>query len=126
MYCKHCGKEIADDVKTCDACGKPASEEAENTGAPVPPTIVINNTNTNMNTNTNNVGGMNYPYKNKWVAFFLCLFLGYLGVHRFYVGKIGTGVIWLFSGGLFLIGWIVDLVMILIGSFRDKAGFPLQ
>jgi TM2 domain-containing membrane protein YozV len=52
----------------------------------------------------------------------LCLFIGVLGVHRFYVGKIGTGLLWLFTGGLFGIGWLVDLIFIISGNFTDKQG----
>lgn len=51
--------------------------------------------------------------KNKWVAFFLCLFLGFLGAHRFYEGKIFTGILYLCTLGLGGIGVIVDLVRIL-------------
>lgn len=64
--------------------------------------------------------------KNKWVAFWLCLLLGGLGIHRFYVGKIGTGIIYLLTGGLCGIGWLVDLIKILMGSFRDNTGAPLR
>jgi TM2 domain-containing membrane protein YozV len=56
----------------------------------------------------------------------LCIFLGGLGAHRFYVGKIGSGVIYLLSGGLFGIGWLVDLISILAGKFKDKEGNLLK
>lgn len=42
------------------------------------------------------------------VAWILLTFLGYLGIHRFYMGKILTGILWLVSGGLFGIGWLYD------------------
>ena len=62
--------------------------------------------------------------RSRWLAFILCLFLGPVGVHRFYVGKVGTGLLYLFTGGL-LIGWILDLFALLFGWFRDGAGLPL-
>lgn len=64
--------------------------------------------------------------KSKKTALLLCIFLGYFGVHQFYVGKIGKGLLYLFTGGLFGIGWIVDIVKILMGSFRDNVGAPLR
>lgn len=88
---------------------------------PVAQPIIVNV----QNTNTNQVGSMAYPYKNKWIALLLAIFLGEFGFHRFYVGKVGTGLIWLFTFGLCGIGWIVDIILILVGSFRDKAGYPL-
>jgi TM2 domain-containing membrane protein YozV len=60
--------------------------------------------------------------KNKLTTLLLCIFLGGLGIHRFYVGKIGTGIVWLLTGGLFGIGWIVDIVMIAVDKFKDKQG----
>ncbi len=63
--------------------------------------------------------------KSKVAAALLCFFFGCLGVHRFYVGKVGTGILWLFTGGLFGIGALVDFIMILVGSFKDKSGNAL-
>lgn len=60
--------------------------------------------------------------KSKGVAAVLCFFFGGLGIHRFYVGKVGTGLIWLFTLGLFGIGSLVDFIMILCGSFKDGNG----
>lgn len=64
--------------------------------------------------------------KNKIVALVLCIFLGVFGVHRFYVGKIGTGLLYLFTSGLFGIGWIIDIILIAIGSFKDQFNLPLR
>lgn len=60
--------------------------------------------------------------KSRLVALLLCIFLGGLGIHRFYVGKVGTGIIWILTLGLFGIGTLVDFIMILSGSFKDKYG----
>lgn len=126
MFCKNCGKEIDDKAAVCIYCGV-ATHDAP-AAAQQQPTINIVNTNANTNTNTNvnnNANGFTYAPKQKWVAFFLCLFFGYFGVHRFYVRKMGTGILWLFTFGLGGIGWLVDLVMILLGAFRDNMGHPL-
>ena len=58
-------------------------------------------------------------------AILLCFFLGMLGLHRFYVGKIATGILMLITLGGFGIWTIIDFVMIVVGSFKDKQGRPL-
>ncbi len=55
-------------------------------------------------------------------TFLLCLFLGLFGVHRFYVGKIWTGVIMFLTVGGFFIWWIIDLIVIVVGAFTDDEG----
>ena len=64
--------------------------------------------------------------KSKTTALRLSIVLGSLGVDRFYVGKIGTGILKLITFGGFGIWWLVDLIMIASGSFKDKQGNPLQ
>ncbi|MEB4613448.1 TM2 domain-containing protein [Leucobacter sp. M11] len=56
----------------------------------------------------------------------LSWFLGVLGVDRFYLGKVGTGILKLITAGGFGIWWLVDLILVLAGSQRDKQGFALN
>lgn len=60
--------------------------------------------------------------KNKWVTLALCVFLGFFGAHRFYVGKVGTGVLYIFTAGGLGFGWIIDMVMICCNKFTDSTG----
>lgn len=76
------------------------------------PQIIINNDNINTNTNNVNAGGRGRE-KNKWVALLLCIFLGFVGGHKFYEGKVGMGILYLFTAGLFGIGVLIDFITLL-------------
>lgn len=72
------------------------------------PQIVINNSNQN--------GGGYYggpEPKNKWIALLFWLFLGVVGGHKFYEGRIGMGILYIFTVGLFGIGWLIDFWVLL-------------
>ena len=60
--------------------------------------------------------------RSRLAALLLCWFLGIFGAHRFYVGKVGTGVLQLFTLGGLGIWTFVDFIMIIVGAFRDKEG----
>jgi len=64
--------------------------------------------------------------KSKKVAFWSCLFGGIFGLHQFYVGKIGTGLLYMFTGGCFIFGWLGDLIKIATGGFKDNSGQCLR
>ncbi len=64
--------------------------------------------------------------KKKKTALLLCLFGGFFGLHQFYVGNIGKGILYACTVGFFLIGWWGDVLKIAMGSFRDNVGAPLR
>ena len=113
-FCKHCGSKIPEDAVICMSCGRQVEELKS--GA-VQPSIIINNDNTNLNSNVNrntisgNVQGGRQ--KNKWVSLLLCFFFGVVGGHKFYEGKIGMGILYLCTVGLFGIGVVIDFIVLL-------------
>lgn len=54
------------------------------------------------------------------ITFILAFLFGVVGAHRFYVGKYATGVLYLFTGGFFVVGWIFDLLRIITLNFKDR------
>jgi len=103
-FCQRCGAQLVPDALYCGRCGHPVGQPYRH--LPRNPDEPIS------------------AYSGL-VALLLCFFLGYLGIHRFYVGKIGTGIVWLVTGGIFGIGWLIDLIVIACGRFRDYLGYRL-
>ena len=98
-FCERCGNVIAKDAVVCPLCGCQVAAFQQIQIQPIQQQTVIN---------VNNGG----KPKDKWVALLLCFFFGYIGLHRFYEGKFGTGLLYFFTGGLVGIGVLVDLIRI--------------
>jgi TM2 domain-containing membrane protein YozV len=99
MFCPNCGKEVSDQAVSCPSCGHPL---APKTGSS---TVKI------------------VSPKSRLAVVLLSFFLGWIGVHRFYVGKVGTGVLFVFFGWNVLALWVlIDFIMACAGSFTDKSG----
>lgn len=98
--CSACGTMLPADANNCPHCGQP--QYAQPVKRPV-----------HYGTNTN---------QTKIILLLLCFFLGALGVHRFYVGKIGTGILMIVTLGGLGIWVLIDFIMILCGKFTDSEG----
>ena len=99
MFCKYCGAEVGENAVVCVKCG--AAVDGKNV-----------------------TGDKN---NSEWIlVMLLCFFLGSFGVHRFYTGKIVTGILMLLTLGGCGIWALIDLIMILVGSFTDSDGKPIK
>jgi TM2 domain-containing membrane protein YozV len=99
MFCQNCGAEINDKAVVCVKCG-----------------CAVNGVKINQEVES----------KEWLIVLLLCFFLGCFGVHRFYVGKTGTGVAQLLTCGGCGIWALIDFIMILVGSFTDAKGNPIK
>ena len=98
-YCTNCGRPIAP-TEFRSASGRCGECEAKAGATATMPTT-------------------QYSEKDWLTTLLFSIFLGGLGIHRFYVGKIGTGILWLLTAGVFGIGALVDIIMIATESFTD-------
>ncbi len=102
VFCVVCGAEMNRGDLFCHACGW----DGRTSPPPAAPRLVDRN-----------------PSEfNRLAALLLCLILGFLGIHRFYVGKVGTGLLWFLTLGFLGVGQIFDLILIATGEFRDSDG----
>lgn len=129
----HDDKEV---VAACTECGRFICEECKVNinGKAVCKVCVENGAfNSNQGYNRYNYSGMNQQGYNNYyarkstqkswlVTLLLCLFVGTVGVHRFYVGKIGTGILQLVTFGGFGIWTLVDFILIACKKFTDANG----
>lgn len=93
-FCKHCGNQIDKEAVVCIHCGLQVEE---------------------LKLAPQQVAHYRINPRNKWVALLLCVFLGLLGIHKFYEGKILLGVVYIIANALFItpILVVIDFIIIL-------------
>ncbi len=96
--CSSCHQAVSPEATICPHCGQPAPTQPMGSISP----------------------------KSRAAAALMCFFLGCLGIHRFYVGKIGTGILQIITLGGLGIWALIDFIFILVGSFKDKQGRVLS
>lgn len=123
--CPFCGEQIRAEAKKCKHCGETvdvsmrAVEDMQRQNRQQQGPMVFMNagggaSSASAAASAAGVGGStgNFPIKSKGVAYFFLIggsFFGVCGLHRFYIGKVGTGILWLLTLGLLGIGQIIDL-----------------
>lgn len=102
-FCSNCGAEVNEKAVVCVSCGAAITREAASGAAAF----------------------ANGEGKDWTITLLFCIFLGYLGVHRFYTGSIGIGIVQLLTLGGCGIWTLIDLILIVTGAFKDGDGKPL-
>jgi len=97
-YCFNCGEPIDSKAALCPKCGVPQPDVAKNK-----------------------------TMNSRWLAtLLLCWLLGVFGVHRFYLGRVGSGILMLITIGGLGIWYLVDLILVIVGQMKDSNGNYLK
>ncbi|MBX4262020.1 TM2 domain-containing protein [Clostridium estertheticum] len=102
MFCHNCNSQNDDGANFCKICG------------------------INLLIQTNMTQDRNISSKNWLLTLLLCIFFGAVGIHRFYVGKIGTGILMILTFGGCGIWVLIDLILIVTNAFTDENGLKLN
>lgn len=123
MKCANCGAPLDRETRFCPYCGN-ALETTENAQNSKQEIHIHYHQEQPAETKVKYVyvPAERKSTRSRLVALVLCVILGTFGAHRFYVGKIGTGLLYLFTWGLFGIGWVADVIILLLGKPCDKRG----
>jgi hypothetical protein len=122
MHCRNCSQQLADQAVVCVSCGLPPKNGrrfCQYCGAETNPVAEIC-TKCGVRLATGTGEG-----KDWLTTFLLCIFLGGLGIHRFYTGHTGIGIAQLLTFGGCGIWAFIDLILIAVDSFKDSNGNPL-
>ncbi len=109
VECPACKKSVSSEATSCPHCGQPLKNESVKLQD-----VVITES------KRSEIFGEEKSEKSYVGTLLICFFLGSLGIHRFYVGKVGTGLLMLFTGGGCGVWTLIDFIMIAVGSFRDS------
>lgn len=109
MKCNACGAPVENGK--CTYCGKMFTNE-EIAMITLEERKNLNRSSGNQGWNDSTSSTTTSKRIDKSVALLLCIFLGYLGMHKFYEGKVGMGILYIFTMGLFGVGWILDIIII--------------
>lgn len=129
-FCQNCGAPLTPEGKFCESCGTPIEQpqppqpvytQPPPVYAQPPPVYAQPNVIVNVNNQESGVSP-----KSQGILIILWFFGGYLGLHHFYAGKIGMGLLYFCTGGLFGIGWLIDICAVVGGTFTDEFGRPIR
>ncbi|MEI6409685.1 MAG: TM2 domain-containing protein [Bacteroidota bacterium] len=125
MYCRNCGNEVSEKAIMCVACGTPPNAGTKycyNCKAETAPNAIVC---MSCGVGLKDNHAVNGEGKDWLTTLLLCIFLGGLGIHRFYTKHTGIGVIQLLTLGGCGIWALIDLIQIITDKFKDADGNKL-